>query len=299
MSLLLALCIDWFCGEPPVRFHPVVWMGNYLKWAGQGLTTLSPRVAFMQGGLYWILGASITVLVYGLLGLMLRVFPYWLEIFLLALLLKPLLSFKMLLDEVQAVETALQQSLEQGRKRLSYIVSPNTSQLSDVEVRESALESLAENLSDSVIVPLFWYALLGLPGAALYRFANTADAMWGYRNQWEWAGKIAARADDVFNFIPARITALFLFPRVFIQLAKAAQLLKESQRTPSPNGGYPMSALALYLGVRLSKPKVYSLNAYGQLATAQDVMKALQLCTRVAWGFAILSAFISYQLYGI
>jgi adenosylcobinamide-phosphate synthase len=84
-----------------------------------------------------------------------------------------------------------------------------------VQVRESAIESLAENLNDSVVAPLFWFALLGLPGAALYRFANTADAMWGYPGMrggryWQWAGKWAARADDVLSWLPARITALLL-----------------------------------------------------------------------------------------
>ena len=87
--------------------------------------------------------------------------------------------------------------------------------LSEAQVRESAIETLAENLNDSVVAPLFWFVLLGLPGAALYRFANTADAMWGYRGvyqgqNWEWAGKWAARADDVLSWLPARLTALLL-----------------------------------------------------------------------------------------
>ncbi|WP_436639257.1 CobD/CbiB family cobalamin biosynthesis protein, partial [Paracidovorax avenae] len=133
----------------------------------------------------------------------------------LALLLKPLLAWRMLRDEVVAVEDALAQSLEAGRERLSRLVSRDVHALQAVQVRESAIESLAENLNDSVVAPLFWFALLGLPGAALYRFANTADAMWGYPGMrggryWQWAGKWAARADDVLSWVPARITAVLL-----------------------------------------------------------------------------------------
>lgn len=145
--------------------------------------------------------------------------PWWLPGILVGVLLKPLLSWRMLKDEVLAVESALQQSLPAGRERLSWLVSRDTTQLDAATVRESAIETLAENLSDSVIAPLFWFIVAGLPGAAVHRLANTADAMWGYpgwrghgdqRRHWQWAGKWAARADDVLNWIPARITAAWL-----------------------------------------------------------------------------------------
>ena len=108
-------------------------------------------------------------------------------------LLKPLMSWRMLRDEVAAVEHALAQSLQAGQQRLARLVSRDVTQLDAPQVRESAIETLAENLNDSVVAPLFWFVLLGLPGAALYRFANTADAMWGYRGRYEWVGKWAAR----------------------------------------------------------------------------------------------------------
>ncbi|MCL5965381.1 MAG: cobalamin biosynthesis protein, partial [Deinococcus sp.] len=172
--------------------------------------------------------------------------PWPLETALLALLLKPLFAFRMLLEEVGAVETALQRSLEAGRLQLSRIVSRDTSALSEAQVREAALESLSENLADSLLAPLFWYVLLGLPGAALYRFANTADALWGYHGRWEWGGKWAAKADDLLSYLPARITGLFLLA---IPLAREkipwARLVREAHKTPSPNSGWPMAALAL------------------------------------------------------
>ena len=174
----------------------------------------------------------------------------------LALLLKPLLAWRMLKSEVRAVDTALAQSLAQGRARLSWLVSRDTAQLDESQVRESAIESLAENLSDSVVAPIFWFVVLGLPGAALYRFANTADAMWGYPglykgHNWAWAGKWAARVDDVLNYLPARITGVVLagLCRVPLRL-----LQREAGKTPSPNSGWPMAAMALALGISLSNP---------------------------------------------
>ncbi len=196
--------------------------------------------------------------------------PLWLNLLLTAVLLKPLFALRMLLGEVAAVEQSLTQSIESGRARLALIVSRDTAQLDSSEVRESALESLAENLSDSVIAPLFWFAIFGLPGAAVYRFANTADAMWGYRGRWEWAGKFAARADDLLNLLPARITALGLLLAGPNRMALLRRLPREAARTTSPNSGWPMGALALSLNVRLRKPRVYALNANGSAPSARD-----------------------------
>ncbi|RZL91641.1 MAG: cobalamin biosynthesis protein, partial [Variovorax sp.] len=142
-----------------------------------------------------------------------------------------------------------------------------------------------ENLNDSVVAPLFWFVLFGLPGAALYRYANTADAMWGYPGErngrdWQWAGKWAARVDDVLSWIPARITALLLALAVW---RWPRGLWCEAHRTPSPNSGWPMAAMALSLGVRLGKPGVYMLHAAGRAAAAGDLSRAVSWCGRVVW----------------
>ena len=152
-------------------------------------------------------------------------------------------------------------------------------------MREAAIETLAENLNDSVIAPLFWFALFGLPGAAVYRFANTADAMWGYRDEREWCGKWAARADDVLSWLPARLTALLLWP------PRTQRLWREARRTPSPNSGWPMAAMALRLDRQLAKPGVYRLHAEGQAVRAGDVGKACRIASRaVAVGGVIIAA---------
>ena len=290
MSIILALLIDRWCGEPPARLHPVVWMGHYLKHAGRSLPNHGPRMAFFLGAAYWLAGALLVAAVYGFAGAGSAKLPPWLDMALTAVLLKPLFALRLLLREVGAVENSLMRSVECGRTRLAHIVSRDTGNLDSGEIRESSLESLAENLSDSVVAPLFWFALFGLPGAAVYRFANTADAMWGYRGRWEWAGKFAARADDVLNLIPARITAVGLLLMGPNRMSLLRRLPAEAALTASPNSGWPMGALALSLNVRLRKPHVYALNARGSAPSAADTATALRRAESTAWIVAVILA---------
>jgi adenosylcobinamide-phosphate synthase len=247
----------------------------------------------MAGALAWCAGAlAVAALAAALQWAVLAWLPGWAAALLLGLALKPLLAWRMLRDEVQAVETALGHSLDAGRARLAMLVSRDVAALDAGMVRESAIESLSENLNDSVVAPLFWFLVAGLPGAALFRFANTADAMWGYRTvrggrDWEWAGKWAARADDVLGWVPARITALLLCP-----VRAWAALAREARRTASPNSGWPMAAMALRLGVRLRKPGVYALHAGGRAPVAADVARALR---RAGYAVATVAALVGAQ----
>jgi adenosylcobinamide-phosphate synthase len=167
--------------------------------------------------------------------------------------------------------------------------------LTETQVRESAIETLAENLNDSVVAPIFWFVLLGLPGAALYRFANTADAMWGYPGiykgqNWAWAGKWAARSDDVLSWLPARITAALLLVVAGVRgIALVRRLPEEARKTPSPNSGWPMAAMALNLGVALRKPDVYVLNARGRAAESTDTTVALVYASKSLLALVIIA----------
>ena len=296
--LMVALWLDRRFGEPPVAVHPVVWIGRYLDACGHVTVRCPPVLALVLGAMAWCIGAVVVgALAWSLQALAFRQFAHLVAapalqgglfaLFLIALmawLLKAMLSWRMLRDEVGAVEAALQQSLDAGRQRLSMLVSRDTALLSESEIRETAIESLAENLNDSVVAPVFWFVLFGLPGAAVYRFANTADAMWGYpglRNgvNWEWAGKWAARADDVLSWLPARITALLLW--LVARRFKLRTLADEARKTPSPNSGWPMAAMALALGVRLRKPGVYVLHAAGRSPQAQDIALAQKYASKV------------------
>ena len=296
MALLMAVWLDRLVGEPPERVHPVVWMGKVLRWWGERLAPLSPRAAdwkcFWAAALVWCaLAAMVFVIFWGLQRAAMQL--HWvLAAAAMALLLKPLFAWRMLCDEVLAVEDALARSLPEGRERLARLVSRDVSQLSALQVRESAIESLAENLNDSVVAPLFWFVLLGLPGAALYRFANTADAMWGYPGvyngqNWLWAGKWAARVDDVLSWLPARLTALLL--AAVSGGLNLKRLRDEAHRTPSPNSGWPMAAMALSLGVCLQKPRVYALNSTGRAPESAHTHQALSLASKVVLALVFAS----------
>ncbi|CAM8631417.1 CbiB Cobalamin biosynthesis protein CobD/CbiB [Comamonadaceae bacterium] len=287
VALIVALWVDRRWGEPPVRVHPVVWMGNFLGRAGdrvQRLALQDPEArdlrAFVLAALMWIAGAALFLIAALLLQGAALELPWWAAGVLMGLLLKPMLALAMLKSEVRAVEAALSVSLDAGRERLRWLVSRDVTQLTEVQVRESAIETLAENLNDSVVAPIFWFLLLGLPGAVLYRFANTADAMWGYPGaykgqNWAWAGKWAARADDVLSWVPARITAVLLLLAAGRRgWALRSTLRAEARKTPSPNSGWPMAAMALVLGVALRKPSVYVLNPEGRAAQAADTEAA-------------------------
>ena len=287
----LALAVDRLLGEPALRWHPVAWMGRYLSWAGEQLAppaghppVLSNSRVFWAAALSWIAAAATIFVVSWLFQAWVLTQPAWLAALALGLFLKPLLSWAMLHDEVLGVERALAQSLPAGRAQLSRLVSRDTAALSPTQVRESAIESLAENLNDSVVAPLFWFALLGLPGAALFRFANTADAMWGYPGErggrvWAYAGKWAARADDVLAWVPARITAALIW--LAGGLRGGGALRAQAHRTPSPNSGWPMAAMALALGVQLRKPGVYTLNAGARGPEPADTLRTCAIGSRV------------------
>ena len=166
-----------------------------------------------------------------------------------------------MIREVRAVFLALDRSLEEGRRQVARIVGRDTSELSAQEVRTAALETLAENLSDGVIAPLFWYALLGVPGMLAYKMVNTLDSMIGYKTErYKNFGCWAAHIDDMANYIPARLTALLM-----IIAAGKPQLTgfvwRNGRRHASPNSGYPEAALAGILNCRFGGPHYY----FGQL----------------------------------
>jgi adenosylcobinamide-phosphate synthase len=294
-SAVLALWLDHRWGEPPLRVHPVAWMGHWLERPGQRLSRLRPAWAFGGGALWWSLGA---LTVAGLAWWAQQTMLDWAgqgglaalgAVLLGGVLLKPLLAWRMLREEVLAVERGLADALPAGRTRLARLVSREVQTLDAVQVREAAIGTLAENLNDSVLAPLFWWAVAGLPGAAVYRFANTADAMWGYRDHREWSGKWAARADDLLSCVPARLTALGLCA-VAWAWPGVARLRQQARLTPSPNGGWPIGTMACLLGCRLGKPGVYTLLAEGRSATTGDLQRALAWSGRLVLVLGLLLA---------
>ncbi|WP_374568797.1 adenosylcobinamide-phosphate synthase CbiB [Ideonella sp.] len=298
LALPLAWGLDAVFGEPRNRFHPVAWLGLLLGPLGRHFSTWAPGAAFVAGAAaWWVIAAALGAGAWWVQLSLLNHSPGWVALLLLGLLLKPCFAWRMLRDEVAAVETALLRGgLEAARQRLSRLVSRDVHNFGDIQIRETAIETLAENLNDSVVAPLAWFAIAGLPGAVVYRFANTADAMWGYRGRYEWAGKWAARADDVLSWLPARLTAALVRPAWAPAAWRA--LRAEAARTPSPNGGWAMGAMALRLNVRLGKPGLYLLHPAGAAPGESHVVQALHVAGRAA-ATAVLGATLLWCARGL
>jgi adenosylcobinamide-phosphate synthase len=199
--------------------------------------------------------------------------------------LKPFFALRMLAEAGGTVRQALEQGdLLAARYALRSLVSRDCSQLTAELVAAAAIESLAENLSDSVVAPLFYYVLLGVPGAAAYRLFNTFDSMLGYHGRYEYLGKVAARLDDVLNFVPARLTALLIIALapVFGGNRRAAWLIwrRDARKTESPNAGHPMAAAAGALEVQLEKVDHYILGDANDLGTGQAQGTVPTACIR-------------------
>lgn len=286
LSVLLAFLLDHL-GEPPVKFHPVVWMGNYLRAARR----LLPK-DFFAGLLGWGVGAVLVLGVAVLVQLVLHQLSLVWQILLTAVCLKPLMAWTALRKAGESVLHA--PTLPEARRKLSWhLVSRDTSQLTESEVMGAAMESVAENLSDSLVAPLFWFLIGGLPMVALYRYCNTADAMWGYRTpELEHFGKVAARIDDLLNLIPSRLTGLLICA---VHHSKQAwnTMNRDALKTPSPNSGYPMAALAGLIGVHLSKRNTYDLGAEFREPEKTDLGRSLKALHHVAWVTALFLAGVS------
>ncbi|BCX02716.1 MAG: cobalamin biosynthesis protein CobD [Candidatus Roseilinea sp.] len=294
--ILIAFLLDALFGEPPTRLHPVVWMGQLLRYMQAHL----PRT-FIAGAAAWLFGASLVTGAAWLLQSIAGAFlPPMLATVAMGIMLKPLFAWRALRAAV--LEIACAETLDEKRRLLSWhLVSRDTRNLSAGEVNGATIESLAENLSDSLVAPLLYGVVGGLPLAALYRFANTADAMWGYRTpELERFGKWAARADDVLNFVPARLTALLLLAMaqpLGLDARSAWRVWRrDGRRTPSPNAGQPMSVAAGALRVNLTKRGLYSLGSEFPLPDDATVTRALRWTTVTAWVAVLLAQAAEYVL---
>lgn len=287
--LSVALAWDVVLGEPPAAMHPVVGVGRGLvRLEGAAPRGSTPRFAY--GLAVALSGTTVCYLVGSMAE---RTLPWPLQ----AALLKPAFAGQQLHGAAQRVEEALAAgNLPAARDALRWLVSRDASTLDESLVAAGAIESLAENLVDSWVAPLLAYALFGLGGAWAYRFANTADAMWGYRNErYEWLGKAVARLDDVLNWMPARVGAFCLAIASRQPAAAFAAWGADSHRTASPNAGQTMAAAAGALGVRLEKVEHYVLNADGRapdaaaIASARAlVARAMALAAALAWLIALV-----------
>ena len=257
--LMAGWILDLLIGDPQWLPHPVVWFGKAIAACEHKLNRGHHRIAK---------GAVVAILLIALVFALTWLVRYWLlplSSYLLllfdAVIIFYCLAGTTLIREVREVFYALDRSLEEGRQQVARIVGRDTSELSAQEVRTAALETLAENLSDGVIAPLFWFALLGTPGMLAYKMVNTLDSMIGYKTErYKDFGCWAAHIDDVANYLPARLTALLMI-LASGKLNLLAFVWKNGPRHASPNSGYPEAALAGILNCRFGGPHYY----FGQL----------------------------------
>ncbi|HLI26358.1 MAG TPA: adenosylcobinamide-phosphate synthase CbiB [Chloroflexota bacterium] len=286
----LALGLDLAIGEPPAPLHPVVAMGKLIAAAERRALERGPLAQLAGGAALAVGGALAAAGAGGLAERELRALPLLPRLLVGALLLKSTFALRALLRAADEVALALRAGdLPTARAALRALVSRDPRALDAPLVAAAAVESLAENLSDSFVAPLLWYALLGLPGALAYRFVNTCDAMLGYRGRHEYLGKAAARLDDLANWLPARLTALLVAAAAPVAGGSARYAWqtarRDHRRTRSPNAGWPMSAMAGALRVRLEKRGEYVLGD-GPPPGPEAIARAA-LCCRVAAGMFV------------
>ncbi len=293
-ALLLALALDAALPEPPNSIHPVVWMGKAISalerlGAGRGDTAAS------------VIGAGIAIVVpaafggaawLALIGLReLGELPYLIGV---AALLKTTFAVRGLGRAAHDTQRSIEgDDMHLARRSLRSLVSRDAGALPKPLVAAAAIESVAENTTDSFIAPWLAFALLGLPGAFAYRALNTLDSMIGYRGRYEYLGKASARLDDFFNLAPARISAALLLIAGAVSGCGVREgwrtAIREHRHTASPNAGWTIAAMAGILGVALDKPGHYRVGRGFREPAAADIGRAVRLAY-IAAGIGVLVA---------
>lgn len=291
-----AVALDLAFADPPNRFHPVAWMGTWIAWMRARAPRHGAAAAFLFGGLIVAAGS----LAVGAAGMAIRwgcgalaasrpgeVWPWLVAGGVQAAVLKSCFSVRALPAVANAVAAALARDDLAAARRLvgHHLVSRDVAALDAAGVAAATVESVAENTSDSFVAPILFYLVAGLPGALVYRFVNTCDAMLGYRTrELEWLGKAAARGDDILNLVPARLTAMLVVCAAAASCGHPVRALRtwwrDAGSTSSPNAGHPMSAAAGAIGVVLEKRDHYRL---GDGLAAPDVA-AVRRMTTLYWG---------------
>ena len=249
ISALFAYWLDALFGEYPWIRHPVILMGDSIAWFEK---------RFYQDSL--LAGSFLALFVIGLatdIGLIFQLafsqLPMVWEIALTAFIASMLFAHHMLYHSVKVVAES-----DTPKDAIKYLVSRDCENLSDSDAHKAAIETYAENLSDGVIAPLFYFLLLGLPGLFAYKAINTLDSMVGYRTQrYEKFGKTSAKIDDLANWIPARLTAVLILLIHRVSFSKWPNIFTQASAHASPNAGFPITAMAFSTQVKLGGPTVY------------------------------------------
>ncbi|MFC2068862.1 cobalamin biosynthesis protein [Chloroflexota bacterium] len=282
ITLILALVLDLAIGEPPNTIHLVAWIGKLVSLLKKKYKNLSRIGQLVYGtGIVLLTMAVFTMPVYFLL-FYLKSYNSAIYVIVGAVILKFTFSARGLWQvALKAKKFLIEDKLDDTRVEMNALVSRDTRDLSKASLISAIVESVAENTSDSIVAPLFYFLLFGIPGAIAYRVVNTLDAMIGYHGEYEYLGKFACRLDDVLNYIPARLTTLLLILSALSLRRNGGQswqvALREHSKTESPNAGWPMSAMAGALNVQLEKHGHYQLGRANTKLVPQTIDNSLML----------------------
>ena len=295
--LVLAIALDILFGEPPGILHPVVWMGKGIKYL-QGMASKFTNKRFY--GIFMVAAMTGTSFLAGMLLVSAQfILPEAITLLVSAYFLKSTFSFRMLLASGNRIMTGLVSGHpDAARDDLKALVSRDTSGLDETHMASAVIESVSENFVDTILSPLFFYLILGLPGALAYKAVNTLDSMVGYRNrEFVELGWASACLDDILNWIPARLSLIFIVVGAVFTGSPVNAIrtcLKDRGQTSSPNSGWPMASSAGALGVRLEKQGHYVLGGNFSLPLATDIARANKL---VGMASVLLFMFTAVVLY--
>lgn len=247
LVLALGVALDFAIGDPrgwPHLVKAVAWLAQRVE----GFLERALGRSIFAGLIFWILVVGALAVAYLALAALCSAIHPWLRVALDAVIVHQTIAYNDLVKHVRAVKIGLARSLEEGRRRVSWIVGRDTDRMDESDVCRAAIESGSENLNDAVIAPLFWIVVAGPLGGLVFRISNTLDAMVGYRDaRYERFGKVSARIDDALNFLPARLCSLLTLRLSDWQ--NWPSLASDSRKHPSPNAGWPEAAMARRLGV--------------------------------------------------
>ena len=288
-----ALLVDRLIGDPRSAWHPVSLIGRFIGWWGKP-EQYAPKFQRFTGVLLWL----VTIVLFAApFYCVATLAPWYLYLIIAPFLLKCCFAWRSLKEHTLAVVDALKDGVETGREKVKLLVSRSTANLDREHILSAGYESMTENLTDSIISPLFFFCLFGLTGAAVFRAANTMDAMLGYRDERERIGWCAARMDDILNYIPARITALLILLH-FAQKGRFSSALRVMRRDgknrPGFNGGIVMAAMAGGVGVRFEKPGMYTIGDSERTLDegGADILEATRMVTLMFALIAVCTLFL-------
>ncbi|MGN1322068.1 MAG: cobalamin biosynthesis protein [Methanosphaera sp.] len=299
--LSLAVLIDLLLGEVPDKIHPVIYMGNFIS----KLKNYLP--ATKTSGLLIILATNFTFSIITLILLLITAYiNNWLYLIIASLILSTTFSINFLIKSVKDIQKDLNEDIDKARQSMSYLVSRDTQELTESRITSAAIETLTENITDSIISPLFYTTIISIPFgmiiaipcAVIYRVCNTMDAMLGYKTkELIDVGCYPAKLDDALNYIPARIAGYYMILSAYIlryDYKQSYHVMNEfALKTPSPNSGYTMSAAAGALNITLTKEGVYQLGYGTTELTSDKITEAIKL-TKVTSILFIVTILLVY-----